>query len=180
MVLPRSAASVERFRALKARVTGDNAIESFLRETCESFATAARMLAAVGTKDFYYHSVEIYGRPASLTADRKTTNLDLAQHFSEVVDGLGGAAAIPSPADELTLSAEEVVPLLTRRFERFFAGTPHQGRDRRRHRRQGGGGRRRRARAARRALRAARRGRSSSFTRATSTSRPRSTAAPSR
>ena len=118
------AASLERFRALKTRVLGDNAIERFLRETCESFATAARMLAAVGTKDFYFHSVEIYGRPASLTADRRTTNLDLARHFTEVVDSLAGAAAVPSPADELTLTAEEVAPLLARRFETFFAGTP--------------------------------------------------------
>ena len=123
-VPPGVAASLERFRALKTRVQGDNAVERFLRETCESFATAARMLSAVGTRDFYFHSVEIYGRPASLTADRRTTNLDLAQHFTEVVDGLAGAAAIPSPADELTLTAEEVVPILARRFETFFAGTP--------------------------------------------------------
>jgi uncharacterized protein (TIGR02421 family) len=120
---PDIGASLERFRALKARVMGENAVERFLRETCESFATAARMLAAVGTREFYFHSVEIYGRPASLTADRRTTNLDLARHFSEVVDGLAGAAAVPSPADELTLSAEEVVALLERRFETFFAGT---------------------------------------------------------
>jgi len=99
-------------------------MERFLRETCEAFATAARMLTAVGTKAFYYHSVEIYGRPASLTADRRTTNLDLAQHFSDVVDGLAGAGAMPSPADELSLDAEDVVLLLTRKFERFFAGTP--------------------------------------------------------
>jgi uncharacterized protein (TIGR02421 family) len=123
-VWPEIAASLEHFRALKARVMGENAIERFLRETCESFATAARMLAAVGTKDFYYHSVEIYGRPASLTADRRTTNLDLARHFTDVVDGLASAAAIPSPADELTLSAEEVLPLLRARFESFFAGVP--------------------------------------------------------
>src|SRR4029077_3704380 len=122
-VVPDWGASLERFRALKARVMGENAIERFLRETCESFATAARMLAAAGTRDFYFHSVEIYGRPASLTADRRTTNLDLARHFAEVVDGLAGAAAIPSPADEQTLSAEEVAPLLERRFESFFVGT---------------------------------------------------------
>src|SRR5205823_1075776 len=113
----------ERYRALKARVGGDNAIERFLRDTCEAFATAARMLTEVGTKGFYYHSVEIYGRPASLTADRRTTNLDLAQHFTDVVDGLAGAGVVPSPADELTLSAEDVVLLLTRKFERFFVGT---------------------------------------------------------
>ena len=119
-VSPDVGGSFERFRALKARVTGDNAIERFLRETCESFATAARMLTAVGTRDFYFHACEIYGRPASLTADRRTTNLDLARHFAEVVDGLAGAAAVPSPADELTMSAEEVAPLLAARFATFF------------------------------------------------------------
>ena len=48
-VVPDWGASLERFRALKARVMGENAVERFLRETCESFATAARMRAAVGT-----------------------------------------------------------------------------------------------------------------------------------
>jgi uncharacterized protein (TIGR02421 family) len=123
-VAPEIAGSLERFRALKAKVTGDNAIERFLRETCESFATAARMLAAVGTKAFYYHSVETYGRPSSLTADRRTTNLDLARHFSDVVDGLAGASALPSAADDPTLTAEEVVPMLEQRFAAFFTGVP--------------------------------------------------------
>ncbi len=111
-----------RFRALKASIVGDGAVEAFLRDTCDAFATAARMLAAAGTRDFYHHSVELYGRPASLTADRKTTNLDLAEHFSRVVDGITGRAPIPSPLDELVYSAEEVVPLLVARFARFFPG----------------------------------------------------------
>jgi uncharacterized protein (TIGR02421 family) len=114
----------ERFRALKAAVPGEGAIGTFLRETCDAFATAARMLAAVGTKEFYYHSVELYGRPASLTADRKTTNLDLAQHFAEVIDGLAGTGEIPSPEDEPTLSAEEVAPILADQFARFFPEQP--------------------------------------------------------
>jgi uncharacterized protein (TIGR02421 family) len=116
------AESGDRFRVLRTALAGTGAIETFLRETCDSFSTASRMLLAVGTKDFYYHSVELYGRPASLTADRKTTNLDLAQHFAQVVDGVVGTASIPSPADEETLTAEEVVPILTRRFARFFPG----------------------------------------------------------
>jgi uncharacterized protein (TIGR02421 family) len=80
------------------------------------------MLAAAGTRDFYHHSVELYGRPASLTADRRTTNLGLAQHFRGVVDGVAGRAPIPSPQDELCYSAEEVVPLLAARFAAFFPG----------------------------------------------------------
>jgi uncharacterized protein (TIGR02421 family) len=112
--------SWERFRDLKAKVPGDNGIEKFLRETCESLATAARMLLAVGSKDFYFHSVELYGRPESLSADRKTTNLDLARHFSRVVDGLVGDARLPSPMDDENLTAEDVVPELQRRFEASF------------------------------------------------------------
>ena len=121
-IAPEVAEAGERFRVLKTALAGGEAIETFLRETCDAFSTASRMLLAVGTKDFYYHSVELYGRPASLTADRRTTNLDLAQHFAQVVDGVAGTASIPSPADEETLTAEEVQPLLESRFARFFAG----------------------------------------------------------
>jgi len=105
-VSPEVAEAGVRFKALKALCPGDGAIEIFLRDTCDSFATAARMLAAAGTRDFYHHSVELYGRPASLTADRRTTNLGLAQHFRGVVDGVAGRAPIPSPQDELCYSAE--------------------------------------------------------------------------
>ena len=111
-----------RFRALKAAITGDGAVDLFLRDTCDAFATAARMLATVGTREFYHHSVELYGRPASLTADRRTTNLDLAAHFSRVVDSVAGRAPIPSPLDEQVYTAEEVAPLLAARFARFFPG----------------------------------------------------------
>jgi uncharacterized protein (TIGR02421 family) len=121
-VPPEVAEAGARFRALKALVSGQSAIEVFLHDTCDAFATAARMLAAVGTRDFYHHSVELYGRPASLTADRKTTNLDLAAHFARVVDGVAGRAPIPSPLDELVYTTEEVVPLLAARFARFFPG----------------------------------------------------------
>ena len=118
--IPEVTRSWERFRDLKAQVPGENGIERFLRETCESFATAARMLLAVGTKEFYFHSAELYGRPESLSADRKTSNLDLARHFAQVVDGLVGNARLPSPLDDETLSAEEVVPELQKRFDALF------------------------------------------------------------
>jgi uncharacterized protein (TIGR02421 family) len=109
--------SLERLRALAARLTGDNEIERFLRDSCDSLATAARMLGAVGTKQFYFHSVELYGRPASLSSDRKTTNLDLAQHFDQMIAGF---APPLEPIDQPTLSAEEAVARLKVRFESFF------------------------------------------------------------
>jgi uncharacterized protein (TIGR02421 family) len=114
------ARSLERFRELKALVPGDNEIERFLRETCQSFATAARMLLSIGTKDFFFHSAELYGRPESLSADRRTTNLDLARHFTRVVEGVAGNARLPSPIDDEVLSAEDAVPELQRRFGTAF------------------------------------------------------------
>ncbi len=118
-VAPEVATSLERFRALGARLTGENEIERFVRDTCTSMALAARMLMAVGTKDFYYQSVELYGRPGSLSSDRKTTNLDLARHFDRVISGF---APPLDEQDRPTLTAEEAVPLLKARFDRFFVG----------------------------------------------------------
>jgi uncharacterized protein (TIGR02421 family) len=110
--------ALERLRALAAKLTGENALERFLRETVTSLSTAGRMLLAVGTKDFYYHSVELYGRPVSLSSDRATTNLGLAKHFAEVVSGF---APPPGEDDKPTVSSGEAVPLLKARFEAFFA-----------------------------------------------------------
>lgn len=116
-ISPELGPSLERFRALGARMSGQSEIERFLRDTCASMATAARMLASVGTKEFYFHSVELYGRPASLSADRKTTNLDLAQHFDQVISGF---APPLEEVDRPALSSEEAVTLLKQRFEGFF------------------------------------------------------------
>ncbi|HEY0710322.1 MAG TPA: flavohemoglobin expression-modulating QEGLA motif protein [Polyangia bacterium] len=116
---PELPEALERLKALSAKLTGENAIERFLRDTVGSLATAGRMLLAVGSKDFYYHSVELYGRPGSLSSDRATTNLGLARHFAEVVSGF---APVLGDADRVVITAEEAVPLLKARFETFFPG----------------------------------------------------------
>src|SRR5581483_147965 len=51
----------------------------------------ARLLAAVGTREFYARSVECYGRPDSLSCDGKTTNTALAEHFDRVMAAYAGA-----------------------------------------------------------------------------------------
>jgi uncharacterized protein (TIGR02421 family) len=116
---PEIPSALERLRALQARLTGENEVERFLRDTCSSLATTARMLMAVGTKDFYFHSVELYGRPASLSSDRRTTNLGLARHFEQVVAGFSPPL---EEEDQPCFSAEQAVPLLSARFESFFPG----------------------------------------------------------
>jgi uncharacterized protein (TIGR02421 family) len=109
------------FQNLVRRLDGDNEIERFLRETCMGLSTAARMLLSVGSRDFYHHSVELYGRPASLSSDKRTTNLDLAKHFEQVI---ASYAPPLSPLDQPTLSAEEAAEILRERFAAFFTDHP--------------------------------------------------------
>jgi uncharacterized protein (TIGR02421 family) len=77
------------------------------------------MLHAVGSKDFYFHAVEIYGRPGSLSSDRRTTNSDLAHHFDGVI---AGYAPPPAAVDQPTIDAEEAATQLRARFQSRFPG----------------------------------------------------------
>lgn len=120
-VAPGVADALSAFQSLAGRLRGENEVERFLRETCVAMATAARMLLAVGSKDFYYHSVELYGRPGSLSADRQTTNLDLARHFEQVVSSFAPSL---SSVDQPSLGAEEAAQILRDRFSEFFTSHP--------------------------------------------------------
>ena len=111
--------AASRFSELAKKVAGQNEIERWLRETCESYHIAARMLAAVGTRDFHRFSCELYGRPASVACDGKTTNLALAHHFDTVITQYADKEL---PVREATLSAEQVAEELSRRLAKFFAG----------------------------------------------------------
>jgi uncharacterized protein (TIGR02421 family) len=109
------------FQNLARRLNGDNEIERFLRETCVAMATAARMLMSIGSRDFYHHSVELYGRPGSLSSDKRTTNLDLARHFEQVIEGFSPPL---SAVDRPSLGAEEAALALRARFSAFFTHHP--------------------------------------------------------
>jgi uncharacterized protein (TIGR02421 family) len=109
------------FQNLVRRLDGDNEIERFLRETCVAMATAARMLMSIGSRDFYHHSVELFGRPGSLSSDKRTTNLDLARHFEQVVAGYAPPLSV---VDQPSLGAEEAAECLRARFATFFTAHP--------------------------------------------------------
>jgi len=120
-VPPGVADALVAFQKLVRRLAGENEIERFLCRTCDSMSTAARMLMSIGSRDFYHHSVELYGRPAGLSSDRRTTNLDLARHFVEVIAGF---APPPAAEDQATLDAAEAAAFLRTRFGAFFTKHP--------------------------------------------------------
>jgi uncharacterized protein (TIGR02421 family) len=113
--------ALELLQSLARRLGGENEIERFLRETCVALSTVARMLLSVGSRDFHHHSVELFGRPTGLSSDKRTTNLDLARHFEQVIDGF-----VPplSAVDEPSLRADEAAEILRQRFALFFANDP--------------------------------------------------------
>lgn len=113
---------VTSFTQIRAQVGGQNEIERFLRDTCDSYITAARMLAAVGTRPFHAFSRDLYGHPNSPTTDGKTTNLALARHFDAMINQYADHDI--ARGEEPTLSAEEVAEELGRRFALRFAPHP--------------------------------------------------------
>lgn len=115
--VPRDwSSTLSAFAAIKARAPGDNELERLVRETCESWEAGARLLAAVGTRDFHRRSVECYGQPSSLFCDGKNTNLDLARHFDRVMQGYAGVAHDRSAP----VTAEEVAAALEKRLRAHF------------------------------------------------------------
>src|SRR5262249_13941931 len=113
---------LERFQKLRARVPGENETERLLRDTCDSWIAGARMLEAVGTRLFYERSVECYGRPASVSCDGRTTNIDLAEHFDRVMDAYRGVDL--GPAAPAIVSAEQVASTLEQRLREYFTSDP--------------------------------------------------------
>ncbi len=137
------AVTSRRLRDLAARADGENEAERLIRETAESYALAAEMLGAAGTKRFWELSCQLYGRPQSVSCDGKTTNLALAEHFDRRC--LGAL----SRGDKSARTVRRDRHGRGHRGRRAGAAPAHllrrprdQGRRRGRPRRDGGGGRR--------------------------------------
>jgi maleylacetoacetate isomerase len=104
--------AIERASGLLRELEGEHVLFRWLRDQCESFIDASRMLLAVGTRDFYAHSVRIYGGARTTAFDRDTTNLDLSEHLrSRLAD-----PTAETPAERL-LEVDEFVDLIEQRLD---------------------------------------------------------------
>ena len=96
----------------------------YVRDTAESYVTAARMLESAGTPDFTRFSAELYGRPGDGFGVAGLTNLDAAQHFIHASQEL---TAHSSRRDEdVRLTPESVAETLRRQVAPFFKGHPYE------------------------------------------------------
>lgn len=90
----------------------------FLAVTAQSYATAARMLGAIGTPAFTQYSSALYRRPDFPYPRLKVNMLDAARFFLKTTDALLGGARIPPSLAEIP--AEEFAAWMRPELDRFF------------------------------------------------------------
>jgi uncharacterized protein (TIGR02421 family) len=114
-----AARRIDALNAFMGELDGDHVLLRWLRSICASFVSANRMLLAMGTRDFYTLSLEIYGGASSTALDGNTSNLDFADH---VAARLGHASAV-EPEHE-RLSTDAFVEELQKRLAHLHPSLP--------------------------------------------------------
>ena len=101
---------IDRIRAtLDSGAPGDQ----WLMRQARAIELGARMLASVGTKDFFTCAKELYGEPKATILDGSTTSLALAERLDQVLAPLDiadlGVLPTPVTADVLALRMRRLV-----------------------------------------------------------------------
>jgi uncharacterized protein (TIGR02421 family) len=92
--------------------------QAFIARTARSYATAGRLLGAIGTPAFAEHSIALYGRPDTVWKLQGWSPVDAARFFLEITDDLISADRIP-PRDA-TISSGDFAASMRSDVERFF------------------------------------------------------------
>jgi len=83
-------AAAERIRvlqALAATIDAEHDIANWLKSTVQSFIDGNRLLLALGTREFYTISLEVYGGASTESWESGRQNLDLAEHIAARLEG---------------------------------------------------------------------------------------------
>jgi len=116
------AESVRELRGVADGCDASHPVGRYVKDTAESYITAARMLESAGTPAFTNLSGELYGRPGGGFGAGGLTNLDAAQHFIHASEELKAHCA---RADEdVRLTPESVAESLRRQVAPFFKDHP--------------------------------------------------------
>lgn len=109
---------IEALEALMARCDRAHPIGNHLWKTAWSYATAARMLGAIGTSEFTEHSVALYGRPDFVYERQGLSTLDAADPIMDVTSELVRGNVVQST--ESVTPAAEFAARLQKRLDAFF------------------------------------------------------------
>jgi uncharacterized protein (TIGR02421 family) len=115
---PDYRAQLEALEAIMARCDRAHPMGDHLYKTAWSYATAARMLEAVGTPAFTQHSVRLYGRPDFVYERQKLSVIDAARPILEVTEALQHSDAVLSTTPDIP--AEDFAEQLRERLGSYF------------------------------------------------------------
>lgn len=111
-------ADIAALEAFAGRCDEGHPAGRYLAMTARSYATAGRMLGAIGTPAFTQYSTALYRRPDFYYPSQKLSMLDAARFFLETTDALlGGAQIPPSPAE---IPAEAFAAWMQPELDSFF------------------------------------------------------------
>lgn len=100
-------------------ISGKHVIFEWLGRLAETLDITTGLIEARGTKAFYEHSAELYGRPTRLMLDKKTRVIDLARHMDGTLEGLDFSKLVVE-GFETQLTAEGFAKELEGRLAHHF------------------------------------------------------------
>lgn len=110
--------NIAELEAIAAQCDSADPVEQFISETALSYAEAARMLGAIGTREFTRHSVTLYGRPDHVYKLQGMTPVDAARYFLKVTDELLGSHQVPET--DFDIPATAFAAWLQAKVDEFF------------------------------------------------------------
>ncbi|RMH93209.1 DUF1704 domain-containing protein [Lysobacter pythonis] len=106
--------------AVASAVDPAHPLGAYLRESARSWATAARMLEALGTPAVTAHSIALYGRPDECLPGNGPSTREAARHFIGIAGELDHE--LLSPAETVPISATALQLQLQNDLDDFFGG----------------------------------------------------------
>jgi uncharacterized protein (TIGR02421 family) len=111
-------AKIEELEALMARCDRSHPVGNQLWKTAWSYATAARMLGAMGSPEFTEHSVALYGRPDYVYERQGLSSIEAANPIMEVTSNLMSGDVIAKVESNIT--SHEFADRLRIALDEFF------------------------------------------------------------
>lgn len=111
-------AEIEGLERLAGDCDAGHPAGQFLAATARSYATAGRMLGAIGTPAFSEHSARLYRRPDFFYQRQQLTALDAARFFLDTTDALLDSQHIPPTVADIP--AQDFADWMQPELDRFF------------------------------------------------------------
>ncbi len=111
--------TIEAVLAAQALIDGDTPVHAWLHRTARSILTAARMMSALGTSEFFVHSSTLYGTPDTPILDGRRSSLQLAEAVDGILESFNRSPASFGSLP-VKITATELAEIMQRKVSQHF------------------------------------------------------------